>query len=298
MADPRKRVPENVPGEFYVDTTCIDCGTCRELAPASFGETEGYSFVQLQPEGAMLRRHALRALLSCPTGSIGQAAPAADASPSLGEVRADFPIELALIDPAAGVYYCGFASRDSFGGSSYFVRHPDGNWLIDSPRYMSHLVDRFTRMGGVRYVFYTHRDDVADGHRYAAQFGARQIIHRADADAQPGADYVLEGDAPVAIGPDFLVIPTPGHTRGHCALLHRGRFLFSGDHLWFNRERGRLGASRGVCWYSWPEQIASMERLLYYEFEWVLPGHGERVHLPVAEVRLQLRDLVERMKTL
>ena len=35
----------------------------------------------------------------------------------------------------AEVSYCGYASEKSFGGSSYFVRHPAGNWLIDSPRY-------------------------------------------------------------------------------------------------------------------------------------------------------------------
>ena len=35
MANFNKRVPENVPGEFFVDFTCIDCDTCRQLAPDS-----------------------------------------------------------------------------------------------------------------------------------------------------------------------------------------------------------------------------------------------------------------------
>ena len=29
----------------------------------------------------------------------------------------------------------------------------------------------------------------------------------------------------------------------------------------------------------------SMKRLLDYRFEWVLPGHGQRVQLPAAEIR-------------
>ena len=37
-----------------------------------------------------------------------------------------------------------------------------------------------------------------------------------------------------------------------------------------------LVAFRDANWYSWPETIRSMERLLDFEFEWVLPGHGER----------------------
>jgi len=49
MANFNKRVPENVPGEFFVDSTCIDCDTCRQLAPATFGETSTYAFVHTQP---------------------------------------------------------------------------------------------------------------------------------------------------------------------------------------------------------------------------------------------------------
>ena len=37
MASLAKLLPENVPGEFFVDSTCIDCDTCRQLAPADPG---------------------------------------------------------------------------------------------------------------------------------------------------------------------------------------------------------------------------------------------------------------------
>jgi hypothetical protein len=32
-----------------------------------------------------------------------------------------------------------------------------------------------------------------------------------------------------------------------------------------------------------------------FRFDWVLPGHGQRVHLPADEMRRQMHDLVERM---
>src|SRR5206468_581964 len=199
---------------------------------------------------------------------------------------ADFPMEL-----APGVSYCGFNSRKSFGGNSYFVRHPDGNWLIDSPRYVEHLARRFTALGGVRYVFLTHRDDVADADKYAGRFGSTRIIHRLELSAQPGAEWILDGRASIQLAPDFLAIPTPGHTRGHCALLYRNEFLFTGDHIWWSRNRGRLTASRDVCWYSWREQVESVALLRDYSFEWVLPGHGERVHLARPEMAVQMAKL-------
>ena len=90
MASREQAVPENVPGPFFVDSTCIDCDTCRQLAPATFGETAEFSFVQLQPRDPAERRAALRALLACPTGSIGQADPA-ETRDAIG----DFPMPLA-----------------------------------------------------------------------------------------------------------------------------------------------------------------------------------------------------------
>ncbi len=86
------------------------------------------------------------------------------------------------------------------------------------------------------------------------------------------------------------------HTRGSLALLYRGRFLFTGDHLWGKSDGSGLEASSDVCWFSWSEQTRSMERLLAFDFEWVLPGHGPRFHAPAARMRAALEKLVLRMK--
>jgi glyoxylase-like metal-dependent hydrolase (beta-lactamase superfamily II) len=112
-----------------------------------------------------------------------------------------------------------------------------------------------------------------------------------------GSSLVLDGDEPIALSPDFVIIPTPGHTRGHCVLLYQRRFLFTGDHLWWNRMDQRLGASAQFCWYSWAEQIRSMAKLQDFTFEWVVPGHGQRVQLTPERMQAELAALVERMRT-
>src|SRR5262249_58044920 len=109
----------------------------------------------------------------------------------------------------------------------------------------------------------------------------------------------LAGTDPVALADDLLAIPTPGHTRGHAVLLYRDRYLFTGDHLAWSRRRNRLVAFRDACWYSWDEQIRSMERLLDLDrrFEWVLPGHGGRYHAPSPEaMRDELARCVAEMR--
>ena len=286
MAERERSVPENVTGSFFVDASCIDCDTCRQLAPATFAEAAEYSYVQMQPRAPGELRAAYQALVACPTGSIG----ADDKRESIRAVD-DFPLPL-----AGGVSYCGFASPKSFGGSSYFVQHTAGNWLIDAPRYVERLARSLEQRGGIRYIFLTHRDDVADAARYARRFGAERIIHRLEIAAQPDAERVLEGFDPIQLAPGFLAIPTPGHTRGHCALLYGGEFLFAGDHLWWSRSLGRLNASRDVCWYSWSQQVASVALLEKYDFEWVLPGHGQRAHLAREEMAMQIRALSELLR--
>ena len=71
MAQRHLAVAENAPGELFVDSTCIECDTCRELAPDVFGSTEsGQSFVLGQPANEPQWRRALWAVVSCPTASM------------------------------------------------------------------------------------------------------------------------------------------------------------------------------------------------------------------------------------
>jgi glyoxylase-like metal-dependent hydrolase (beta-lactamase superfamily II)/ferredoxin len=288
MALTELRRAENVTGDFFVDSSCIDCDLCRQIAPASFKAIGEQSAVYRQPRTPDEEMAALKALITCPTASIGTAS-RHDTKPA---VRA-YP---ELI--AGDVFFCGFAAESSFGAASYLIRRPTGNVLVDSPRFTRPLARQIEAMGGARWMFLTHRDDVADHEQWAARLKAERVMHRDDITQRTSAvERVVTGADATPLDEDLLIIPTPGHTRGHAVLLYQNRFLFSGDHLWWSPAYRSLYASPNVCWYSWAEQTRSMERLLDYEFEWVLPGHGRRTHGAAAEMRAQLRAAIARMRT-
>ena len=60
--------------------------------------------------------------------------------------------------------------------------------------------------------------------------------------------------------------------------------------------RNSLIAFRSACWYSWSEQTRSMEKLLDYDFEWVLPGHGRIHHDSREQMREHLARCIDWMK--
>jgi glyoxylase-like metal-dependent hydrolase (beta-lactamase superfamily II)/ferredoxin len=270
MARVEARLPENAPGDLFVDSTCIDCDLCRQLAPGVFAQSaRSLSFVERQPATPEALQRALIALVTCPTASIGTTShtPVTDAVAALPEAIED------------EVYFCGFASADSYGASSYLVRRPDGNVLVDSPRAAEPLMRRIEALGGVRYLFLTHADDVADHRRWHERFGCTRVMHEADLGRDTrDVEQPLRGIAPIALADDLVAVPVPGHTAGSTALLYRDTFLFTGDHLWWSPDHERLHASHSVCWSSWPEQLRSLARLRDLRFEWVLPGHGRRHH--------------------
>lgn len=286
MARLSERLTHNVPGEFYVDRSCIDCDTCRQVAPGVFGraaEAE-QSFVHHQPATAEEDHRALMALVACPTASIGTVQKLNAAIGARG-----FPEPI-----TDSVSYCGFASPSSFGASSYLIRRPEGNVLVDSPRAAAPLLCRLEELGGVSLMFLTHRDDVADHRAFHRRFGSERILHRDDVTAGTAdVERKPEGHDPIRLAGDLLLIPVPGHTRGSAALLFRDEILFTGDHLWWSDTVGRLHASQSVCWHSWTEQKRSVERLLDHRFEWVLPGHGRRFHATsAAAMRAELVRLL------
>jgi len=73
MANRDDKTPENVPGAYYVDDTCIDCDLCRSNAPEFFKreESAGYTIVYRQPVTPEEIAQAENAQLDCPTESIG-----------------------------------------------------------------------------------------------------------------------------------------------------------------------------------------------------------------------------------
>ncbi len=271
MANRSKRLPHNAPGDFYVDSSCIDCDTCRWMAPETFADREDQASVHRQPGSEAERRRALMALVSCPTGSIG--------TMEKHDVKA--AVE-AFPDRIQGsVFHSGFHSEASFGAASYFIAREKGNVLVDSPRFTMPLVRRLEDLGGVALMFLTHRDDVADHRKFREHFSCERVMHARDlGHGTREMERPIDGDDPLALDSDLLVIPTPGHTRGSACLLYRDEFLFTGDHLAWSESRGHIYAFRSACWYDWETLVHSSEKLAAYSFEWILPGHGRRCHFP------------------
>jgi glyoxylase-like metal-dependent hydrolase (beta-lactamase superfamily II) len=277
-----ERHPANAPGEWYIDTSCIDCGASRTVAPGLIVEAGGQCVFARQPETEADRLLAWRARLLCPTASVHTEHK--DEAP-----EAAFPEEM-----TRGIYRLGYNARASWGAHSFFVPRRAGNLMIDAPRWTRAVVTPIEAAGGLADILLTHRDDIGDAERYAKHFGAHVSIHQADRRAAPFADTIFAGREPVALAPDLSMIPLPGHTEGSVAYLYDRRFLFTGDSLSWNFDTADLRASRDVCWWSWPEQVASLARLASYPFEWIFAGHGGSVHLPAAQMHARLKALVER----
>lgn len=279
MASWAKRLPGNVAGDFYVDSTCIDCAACRWIAPASFAAEAEVSVVAKQPESPHEIRRAEMAILACPVGCIGSRQ-----KRSLRAAQEAFP------DPIAeGVYQCGYHSEDSFGAASYLIVRPEGNVLVDSPRFTKPLVRRLEELGGVQTMFLTHQDDIADHERFREHFDCQRILHSDDVGPDTESiEHIVEGTAAIVFDDDLTMLPVPGHTRGSMCLLYRDSFLFSGDHVAYSPSLGQVYAFRDACWYSWAELEHSMERLAAYRFEWMLPGHGHPCHFSADRMRAEM----------
>ncbi|MGH7002409.1 MAG: MBL fold metallo-hydrolase [Alphaproteobacteria bacterium] len=287
MAAIAKMLPTNAPGDFFVDATCIDCDTCNWVAPASFDDGgDGHSRVHSQPRAAAEKLRAEMALLACPVGAIGTRA-----KHDLAGARAAFPERI-----EGEVFHLGYHAEASFGAASYLVRRPGGNVLIDSPRFTAPVAAALARMGGVKYMFLTHIDDVADHAKFRKRFGCERILHADDVTrGTADVEIKLEGEAPVPIAPDLLVIPVPGHTRGSSCLLFDEKFLFSGDHVAWSSERGHIYAFRDACWYDWRTLRRSMARLAEFRFEWILPGHGRRCRFPAVRMKVEMQRCLDWM---
>lgn len=289
MANPDKKVEGNFPGKFFVDTTCINCDACRKLAPSVFEDQGEFSYVKSQPTNHQEELHAKMALLACPVGSIGMVG-----DKDLKEARKSFPVHL-----DGPVYLNGFNDEKTFGADSYFIKSAQGNWLIDSPRFVPDLIKAFESQGGVAYIFISHKDDIGNSAQYAKHFKAKRIINKYDIKpAISDAEIILDGREDFILG-EAQIIHTPGHTKGSQVLLWDNKYLFTGDHYAFRRKINFFGSFNNACWYSWKEQILSVEKMKKFaNVEFIYPGHGRSGQIPKGQFPSIIEKSVNWMKTI
>ena len=288
MANIKKSLKENVSGELFVDETCINCDACRRFAPSHFAVHPEYSYVNQQPSHDQEYLDCAMALLSCPVGAIGFETVSKHKN-ILAKARDQFPMQI-----DNDVYINGFNHRKTFGADSYFIKDPEGNWLIDSPRFTKKLVSKIEAMGGLSYIFLSHQDDIGDSEKFAKYFGAKRIIQTFDSHKISDAEIILK-EKRTEIN-SAVIVHTPGHTKGSQCLIWKGKYLFTGDHFAYIRRLEHFASFRKACWYDWNIQINSVEILgEFKDIEWVLPGHGSRGEVKKGECAEIIKNAVEWM---
>jgi glyoxylase-like metal-dependent hydrolase (beta-lactamase superfamily II) len=161
---------------------------------------------------------------------------------------------------------------DSFGGISYLVKGEHQNFLVDVPEYIGENISFIEHTGPPEFVFLTHRDDVADAEMFREKFGARLIIHESERYAVNNPDVTFRETHKLD---DAIIIHTPGHSPGSSSLYYpNARVIFTGDHI--TADRGKPVAEDFSWTYNYGLQIKSARKLLDYDFDFILAGHGGR----------------------
>ena len=271
--------------DWRVDQRCTNCDAARQLAPGLIAEIAGRSSVVRQPRTGAEEEALHAAAFACHTRSIrhGTRGPDSALDP--------FPLRL-----TEHVHLCGHNSPHTAGANSYLLRRSAGNlMMIDTPRWNSTLATKYAALGQVTDVLLTHRDHAAHGRTYADYFGARLWIHEGDLAAAPDADEILRGTEPIRIADGVSAHPLPGHTEGSVLYLADDTYCFSGDSFYWSRSADDIAVAESVTWYSITELAAALARTApQVRFAWLLPGHGDRKHLPADEFARRMHNLAGR----
>jgi glyoxylase-like metal-dependent hydrolase (beta-lactamase superfamily II)/ferredoxin len=313
-------------GRLFVTRKCCGAATCRNFAPDLLGEVapahelrEGggrdhgpsvlpgshepgaFTGVLRQPQSKEDLIDARTAVAACPFGAIRLETPKSRVRPGeLGSPWRAFPRQI-----EENVWALGHPSTKNFGAMVYFIEREGGGVLIDTPKPSEELYRWLAEHGGVRWMFFTHRDHTHHHAEIAARFpGCKRVLGAADVNLRENEYNAATGDVEIKLGDgpgpwtldgaplsedalrdaELAVLPQPGHTAGSMCLLHRGRFLFTGDHIAYSRRLGHIVAFRLQCWNDWERQTRSVRDLAtladagHLRFSWILPGHGEWHH--------------------
>ncbi|HCF25913.1 MAG TPA: MBL fold metallo-hydrolase [Cyanobacteria bacterium UBA11049] len=151
-------------------------------------------------------------------------------------------------------------NRDTLGGTAYFIVENEANILIDSPAWDEVNQNYLNSVGGVRWLFLTHRRAIGKAREIQQAFGCEILIQEQEA-------YLLPGLRVTTFKQDFnignaQVIWTPGHSPGSSCLYYprEGGVLFSGRHILPN-QTGELLPLRTAKTFHWFRQLQSIQLL-------------------------------------
>jgi glyoxylase-like metal-dependent hydrolase (beta-lactamase superfamily II) len=153
-------------------------------------------------------------------------------------------------------------NRDTLGGTAYFIVENEANILIDCPAWDEVNQNYLRSLGGVRWLFLTHRGAIGKTREFQQAFGCEILIQEQEAYLLPGLKVNTFGQE-FNLGNLAQVIWTPGHSPGSSCLYYpqEGGVLFSGRHILPN-QLGEPVPLRTAKTFHWLRQLKSFQLLL------------------------------------
>lgn len=152
-------------------------------------------------------------------------------------------------------------NRDILGGTAYLILETSGNILIDCPAWESTNQAFLEKVGGVRWLFLTHRGAIGKVKEIQQTFGCEVVIQEQEAYLLPGLQ-LTPFQHELTLSSTSQVLWTPGHSPGSACLYYSqyGGVLFTGRHLLPNQQ-GRVIPLRLAKTFHWRRQIDSIGKL-------------------------------------
>lgn len=160
---------------------------------------------------------------------------------------------------------------------------------------MDGIIEQAEAMGAKKIekilLTHIHSDHCGGALALRKRTGAKLGIHRSRAGYLGGEDFQYGDNDRIGFGGGELrVLHTPGHESGHCCFYESGdRVLFSGDNI--------LGFGTAVIHPpdgNMTDYLKSLERLLGFTINLILPGHGPLIGKPEAKIREYIQHRLER----
>jgi len=153
-------------------------------------------------------------------------------------------------------------NRDTLGGTAYFIVENEANILIDCPAWDDTNQKFLHDLGGVRWLFLTHRGAIGKTREIQETFGCEVLVQEQEAYLLPGL-RVIKFQQEFTLSNLAQAIWTPGHSPGSSCLYYSGEggVLFSGRHLLPNQQ-GEPVPLRTAKTFHWPRQLKSIELLI------------------------------------
>ena len=170
------------------------------------------------------------------------------------------PVETAR--PIVDGIYAFVPNRETLGGTAYAIVDPAGLILVDCPPQTAAVRDFLQGLGGVRWLFLSHRGAIAGAEHLQAVFDCNIVIQEQEA-------YLLPESRLTPFGKEFTIsehcqaIWTSGYSPGSACLYARlsGRgVLFTGRHL-LPDAKGQLMPLRTAKTFHWPRQLRAVAAL-------------------------------------